>query len=293
MTRSDLTDNVTLYRVRNEAKYMGGVVEEKYDEATEEFVRDGVVTPKLEIVSNAKVSAKTFTSPKWGRTSLDGWHKSAADAWAAWRKAVEANLAEAEQHAKDIRQYLDNGNTAAAVPFEQQLATILRKEAERAIERDDDCGLCGLVHDDGECGFFDPCANMVTVGRLVEGAPMINDDTINDMMKPDDDNNNLPPGWKFITPDDMPPSMRACFLASRKHDQEHMRACPDCLEDEASDTLMDAAWWREEADHDPAPYPDGTRRTPEQCAAELEAEAEQLRLKAAKLRAERGRESAA
>ena len=52
MTRSDLTDNVTLYRVRNEAKYMGGVVEEKYDEATEEFVRDGVVTPKLEIVSS-------------------------------------------------------------------------------------------------------------------------------------------------------------------------------------------------------------------------------------------------
>ena len=126
-----------------------------------------------------------------------------------------------------------------------------------------------------------------------EGAPMINDDTINDMMKPDDDNNNLPPGWKFITADDMPPSVRACFLASRKHDQVHKRACPDCLEDEASSTLMDAAWWREEADHDPAPYPDGTRRTPEQCAAELEAEAAVLLRRAAVIRAERGRESAA
>src|SRR4029453_11684761 len=101
------------------------------------------------------------------------------------------------------------------------------------------------------------------------------------------------PAGNSSPPMTCPRQCERAFLASRKHDQEHMRACPDCLEDEASDTLMDAAGWREEADHAPAPYPDGTRCTPEQCAAELEAEAAELRAEAAKIRAERGRESAA
>ena len=68
----------------------------------------------------------------------------------------------------------------------------------------------------------------------------------------------------------------------------HRATCPSCLESEADSCLMDATWWREEADRDPAPYPNGTRRTPEQAAAELEAEAAGLRLEAAKIRDARG-----
>jgi hypothetical protein len=114
---------------------------------------------------------------------------------------------------------------------------------------------------------------------------MINDNDIERMMQPDPVDEQR--GWKFITMDDMPENVRACRLASLKHDWEHQSNCPSCLDNCAENTLMDAAWWREEADRDPAPYPDGTRRTPEQCAAELEAEAAELRAKAAKIRAAR------
>jgi hypothetical protein len=121
---------------------------------------------------------------------------------------------------------------------------------------------------------------------------------------------------KIVAHDDLPPDMRECIRISRKSTQmfagrasyipttpdelafqeeqrQHYATCPSCMESEADSCLMDAAGWREEADHDPAPYPDGTRRTPEQCAAELEAEAAELRATAAKIRAERGRDSAA
>jgi hypothetical protein len=124
---------------------------------------------------------------------------------------------------------------------------------------------------------------------------------------------------KVVAHDDLPPDARECIRVSRalkripyKPDLPgaldmstpeakaimdeyvgHRSNCPDCIEADADSTLRDAAWWREEADHDPAPYPDGTRRTPVQCAVELEAEAAELRAKAAKIRAERGRESAA
>ena len=115
---------------------------------------------------------------------------------------------------------------------------------------------------------------------------------------------------KVVAHDDLPADMRECIRVSRAVDRiprrnavldmstpearaiwneyvDHKDTCPSCIEADADSTLMDAAWWREEADHDPAPYPDGTRRTPEQCATELEAEAAELRAKAAKLRAAR------
>jgi hypothetical protein len=77
-------------------------------------------------------------------------------------------------------------------------------------------------------------------------------------------------------------------LAFKKEEAQHYDTCPSCIETEAESCLMDAAWWREEADHDPAPYPDGTRRSPEQAAAELEADAAELFAEAARIRAERG-----
>ena len=40
---------------------VNGIVDEEYDEATEEWVRVGVVTRKLRSVVAAKISAKTFT----------------------------------------------------------------------------------------------------------------------------------------------------------------------------------------------------------------------------------------
>ena len=118
---------------------------------------------------------------------------------------------------------------------------------------------------------------------------------------------------KIVAHDDLPPDMRECIRVARALKRipyrpgepgvydtstpearaimdeyhEHRDTCPDCIDADADNTLMDAAWWREEADHDPAPYPDGTRRTPKQCAAELEAEAAELRAKAAKIRADR------
>jgi hypothetical protein len=92
----------------------------------------------------------------------------------------------------------------------------------------------------------------------------------------------LPPGWSWLHQDDMSPSLRACFR-SRPGD-EHRQTCPDCIENDAENTLRDAMWWRYEADEDPAPYPDGTYRSPEQAAQEIEAEAIELRLRAAKIR---------
>jgi hypothetical protein len=53
---------------------------------------------------------------------------------------------------------------------------------------------------------------------------------------------------------------------------------------------MDAEWWAEEADHDPAPYSDGTRRSPAQAAAEIRAEAADDFERAAKIREARGQQ---
>ena len=74
----------------------------------------------------------------------------------------------------------------------------------------------------------------------------------------------------LLPPDDLSPRTRECFLASRKGDRRHKENCPDCLEDEARVTLMDAASHRLDGN--------------EEDALVLEAEAAQLRSKAAKLR---------
>jgi hypothetical protein len=72
------------------------------------------------------------------------------------------------------------------------------------------------------------------------------------------------------TLDALPPNVRECYRASREHDLDHQRRCPDCLEDEAANVLMDAASHREDGN--------------EVIASELESEAEQIRLRAATLR---------
>ncbi len=64
--------------------------------------------------------------------------------------------------------------------------------------------------------------------------------------------------------DDLAAPVRDCFLASREHDWAHQGRCPDCLEDEAMNILMDADSHRA----------DGNKAT----ALELEAEAEAVRL---------------
>ncbi len=69
-------------------------------------------------------------------------------------------------------------------------------------------------------------------------------------------------GAQLVTPDDLPPNARACFLASRQHDREHQSACPDCLEVEAETPRLDAASRRA----------DGNEST----ARELEAEAAEM-----------------
>jgi hypothetical protein len=70
--------------------------------------------------------------------------------------------------------------------------------------------------------------------------------------------------------DDLPPMVRECYRASKEHDRAHFWKCPDCLESEAENTLLDAASHRE----------DGNEAT----ALELEADAENLRILAATVR---------
>jgi hypothetical protein len=97
----------------------------------------------------------------------------------------------------------------------------------------------------------------------------------------------LPHGWKLITQDDMDPSTRECFHSSPG--DEHRATCPDCLESDAENTLVHARLWREAEEGDePAPYPDGTPRSREQAAAELEAEAAADFERAARFREARG-----
>jgi hypothetical protein len=97
--------------------------------------------------------------------------------------------------------------------------------------------------------------------------------------------------------DDLPADMRECIRVSRaveriprnnmgvldtstseaqailKEERQHRAKCPDCIEADADATLMDAESWREEGN--------------ETNARELEAEAEQLQLKAARMRTAR------
>jgi hypothetical protein len=73
-----------------------------------------------------------------------------------------------------------------------------------------------------------------------------------------------------VPPDDLSPQVRECFRAIAKGDRQHMENCPDCLEDEARTTLMDAASHRLDGN--------------EEDALALEEEAKQLRARAAKLR---------
>jgi hypothetical protein len=100
---------------------------------------------------------------------------------------------------------------------------------------------------------------------------------------------------KVAAHDDLPPDMRECIRVSRTVDRiprnnmgvldtstseaqtilteqrQHRAKCPDCIEALADSILMDAKSWREEGN--------------ETNAREFETEAEQLRLKAAKIRA--------
>jgi hypothetical protein len=78
---------------------------------------------------------------------------------------------------------------------------------------------------------------------------------------------------KIQTLDDLSPEVRECYRASRAHDMAHRRQCPDCLESEAENTLMDAASHREDGN--------------EAIALELEVEAAETRLHAATLRKSR------
>jgi hypothetical protein len=71
-------------------------------------------------------------------------------------------------------------------------------------------------------------------------------------------------------PDDLTPQERECFRAIDGGDWRHMENCPDCLEHDAQAGLMDAASHRLDGN--------------EEDARALEAEAVQLRAKAATLR---------
>lgn len=78
--------------------------------------------------------------------------------------------------------------------------------------------------------------------------------------------------------DDLPPTVRECYRASKEQDGTHLHHCPDCLESEAENVLMDAAIHREDGN--------------EAIALELEAEAKELRSRAAKIQADRPTEPA-
>ena len=64
-------------------------------------------------------------------------------------------------------------------------------------------------------------------------------------------------------PDDLTPQERECFRRTDGGDWRHLENCPDCLEDDAEATLMDAAFHRLDGN--------------EEDALTLEAEAVQLR----------------
>ena len=81
---------------------------------------------------------------------------------------------------------------------------------------------------------------------------------------------------RVIALDDLSSEGRDCFRASRDKDYKHQGECPNCLENEAGNILMDVASHREDG-HEAA-------------AQELEAEVEQIRLKAAKIREREKRE---
>jgi hypothetical protein len=75
------------------------------------------------------------------------------------------------------------------------------------------------------------------------------------------------------TVDDLPPSARECYRASRQHDLDHRARCADCVESEVYNILMDAESHRA----------DGNERgalVPEIEAAELEARAAKIRRRA-------------
>jgi hypothetical protein len=79
-------------------------------------------------------------------------------------------------------------------------------------------------------------------------------------------------------------------LAFEKEQAEHYADCPSCIESGADSALMDADWWATKADHDPAPYPDGTRRSPGQAAVEIYTEAAEDFERAASIRETRGQQ---
>ena len=75
---------------------------------------------------------------------------------------------------------------------------------------------------------------------------------------------------RIVAEDDLSPAVRECFRASKTHDWEHKWQCPNCLENEADDVLMDADSHREDGNVEDAQA--------------LEAEAADLRLRAEKIR---------
>jgi hypothetical protein len=82
-------------------------------------------------------------------------------------------------------------------------------------------------------------------------------------------------------------------LAFQVEQRQHRANCPSCIESGADSAIMDADWWAMDADHDPAPYPDGTRRSPEQAAVEIYTEAADDFERAASIREARGQQDEA
>ena len=115
MKRNELTENVRLYRVPSSTAlsalgiYGDGFVDEDGGESVL------VSTPELRRVVALKISAKTFiAAPGSRRIPLDDYYRTPAEAWAAWRNAVEQKIADVEQELKYLRQDLHHGLAAEA-----------------------------------------------------------------------------------------------------------------------------------------------------------------------------------
>ena len=111
MRKKELTENVWLYRVPSGTGFGPiGYGDGFMDNATET-----VCTPALESVVALKISAKTFIAAPGSRPiPLDDYYRTPAEAWAAWRKAVEQKIADVKQELKYLRQYLNKGAVAEA-----------------------------------------------------------------------------------------------------------------------------------------------------------------------------------
>ena len=78
---------------------------------------------------------------------------------------------------------------------------------------------------------------------------MTEDDIFEALLKGAVVNVNVTTGETSINAlDDLPPSVRECYRASREHDYQHQNNCPSCLESRADNSLFQAGICREEGD---------------------------------------------